>query len=108
MTRGMKGCVPSSRRNQLFHQSALPGFAIGAARPGQGFSHFEIETPPDQFQPLGFVAPKQIILQLAVDHDIGVQLIDIQMAIINGTLEAGTEGFYLGKLRCVEPSSTKR
>ncbi|MCY1215219.1 hypothetical protein D9M72_270610 [compost metagenome] len=86
---------------QAFQQQALPALAAVARRPAELLVDLEVKAAANQFQPLGFVAFTQVLLQAAVNHHVRVQLIQIQAVGVDRFLEAQRQAGHLRVLASV-------
>ncbi len=82
--------VPAPGVGEGAHHVAAP-VVLRRRRPGQLLVGLEIETAPHQLQPLLLLAPHQVLLQLAVEHQVGVEAVEVDLVVVDRLLEAQAE-----------------
>ena len=88
--------VPVPVAGQALQQQALPAFAVIARRAAELLIDLEVQTAADQLQALMLATGLEVFLQAPVDHDIGVELIDIQAIGEHRLLETQRQALDLG------------
>ena len=85
---GQLALIPPPFLGQALQQRPLPVRAAGAVAGRQLAVDLEIQAATYQFQALGFAAGLEVFLDTPVDHDVGVQLVQVQAVGEHRLLEA--------------------
>src|SRR3990167_4322475 len=88
--------VPVPVARQALQQQALPALAVVARWAAELLVDLEVQAAADQLQALVLATGLEEFLQAAVDHDIEVELIDIQAIGESRLLEAQRQALDLG------------
>src|SRR5690625_679665 len=90
------GRRPAPLQHHFLQQLTLPGAVGAGGSAAQGLADLEVETASHQFQPVELSPGQQILFQPAVDHDVGVQLVDVQPVAVDGFLVEVAQGANVG------------
>ncbi|MCY1353110.1 hypothetical protein D9M69_394410 [compost metagenome] len=93
---------PGPGRGQALEQQALPALAAVARRAAELLADLQVQAAADQLQALALAASGQVLLQAAVDHDVGVELVEVQAVGEHRLLEAQGQAFHLRVLAGVD------
>src|SRR5690606_5556738 len=80
--------VPLPLAGQALQQTTLPALAAVAWRTADLLVGLQIEAAANQFESLEFAAGCQVLLQSAIDHDVGVQLVEVEAVGVDRLLVA--------------------
>ncbi|MNR35270.1 hypothetical protein D3C85_1531030 [compost metagenome] len=73
----------------------MPAFAATAVA-GELAIHLQIQRTPHQLQPFRLVAGAEVFLEASVNHNVGVQLIEVELVGEYGVFEAQAEAVDFG------------
>ncbi|MNF61014.1 hypothetical protein D3C84_426430 [compost metagenome] len=80
--------LPVPVGGQAFQQQALPALVAIARWSAELLVDLEVEAAADQLQALRFAAAEQVLFEAAVDHHVGVQLVEVEAVGVDRFLEA--------------------
>ncbi|MNC50427.1 hypothetical protein D3C75_996680 [compost metagenome] len=85
--------IPAPFVGEFLQQQALPAAVALAIVAGELAVDLEVQGTPDQLKALRLAAGREVFLDTAIDHDVGVLLIQVQAIGEHRLLETQAQAF---------------